>query len=88
MGLDRGLRPANIVGALTHGLGVPARFIGRVTIVDRKTFIAMPEELARQIAADRPRLWLKGDEVPVFLARPRGEAPPAPRGPPPRFPRR
>lgn len=70
VGQDRGLRPSDIVGAFANELGIPGRLIGRVTIVAHKTFVAVPKDIAHNVGMARPRLWLRGDEVPVFLARP------------------
>lgn len=79
-----GLRPGDLVGALANEAGVPGQAIGRITIDDRKSFVALPEALADQVLERTPKLELRGRSVPV--SRSRGRRPPMPRKPkgPPR----
>lgn len=78
-----GVQPGDFVAALTNQAGIPAGVIGRITVVDRKSFVAMPKEYAEQVISQHRRLTLRGEERPVFMARPQGDRPPfRPRGGP------
>jgi ATP-dependent RNA helicase DeaD len=72
VGQDRGLRPGDFVGALANECNMPGHVIGRVTLLERKTFVAVPPDVARHVLNTIRTLWLKGDDVPVAMARPPG----------------
>ncbi|TNE88795.1 MAG: DEAD/DEAH box helicase [Deltaproteobacteria bacterium] len=81
VGKNRGIRPGDIVGALANELRIPSDAIGRITLLDRKSFVGLPRELAEQVAREVDTIELRGNDVPVQLARPRsgpGEAPARP----------
>ncbi|MBU0553968.1 DEAD/DEAH box helicase [Myxococcota bacterium] len=80
IGSKRGVRPGDIVGALTHGAGLPGSAIGRVHITEWGTFVSMPEAVAVQLLEHAPDLFLKGHKAPMSLATERAER----NGPPPR----
>ncbi len=65
-----GLRPADLVGALTHECGVPAHAIGRITILDRKSFVGLPRSVAHELLANWPSLQLRHQDVRPAIARP------------------
>ena len=65
----RGLRPADVVGALANEAGVPGAWIGRITILDHKTFVGLPRVVAEHLAAAGPTFCLRGSDVRVALAR-------------------
>ncbi|MCO4744995.1 MAG: DEAD/DEAH box helicase [Proteobacteria bacterium] len=69
IGRNRGLRPGDIVGALANELRIPTDAIGRVTLLDRKSFVGLPREIAMQVAQEVSELELRGVRVPVQLAR-------------------
>ncbi len=78
-----GVQPGDFVAALTNQAGIPAEVIGRITVVDRKSFVALPQEFAEQVISQHRRLTLRGEERPVFMAKPQGDRPPfRPRGGP------
>ncbi|MBN2798383.1 MAG: DEAD/DEAH box helicase [Deltaproteobacteria bacterium] len=69
IGRNRRVRPGDVVGALAHEAGVASPMIGRVTILDNKTFVGLPEDVAAQVVASFESLELRGVRVPVALAR-------------------
>ena len=71
VGRNRNIRPADIVGALANELRIPTDAIGRITLLDRKSFVGLPRELAEQVANEVDSIELRGNQVPVQLARPR-----------------
>jgi ATP-dependent RNA helicase DeaD len=78
IGRFRHVRPGDLVGAIANEAGVPGHEIGRITIVDRKSFVGMPREVANAILERHPSLTVRGIEVPVVLAHPRQSHPDGP----------
>jgi ATP-dependent RNA helicase DeaD len=73
IGRRHGVRPSDVVGALANERGVAGPDVGRVTILERKSFVGLPNAIAeRLLAEDRP-LPIRGVEV--RLARARGVVP-------------
>jgi len=50
-GRRAGIRPADLVGAITGETGVPARALGAIEIADTFSLVSVPEELADEIIA-------------------------------------
>ena len=73
IGRNRGVRPADIVGALTRAAGVPGSEVGRVTIAERKTFVGVSESAAKRILKETPTLSIRGNDVQVRRAHKRTE---------------
>jgi ATP-dependent RNA helicase DeaD len=87
VGKSKGVRPGDLVGAIANETGLSGSDIGRVTVVEYKSFVEVPEDAADQILADFPTLEIRGRAVPLARAFVRGDTPP-PRGArPPRGPR-
>lgn len=70
VGKVKGVRPADIVGAISNELGVSSSEIGRITILDHQTFVEVSRELCERIRKDRRVLEIRGVEAPISLARP------------------
>ncbi|MEM1417884.1 MAG: DEAD/DEAH box helicase [Myxococcota bacterium] len=92
VGRKRGVRPADLVGALANDAGIDGRSIGRITILDSKSFVRVSEASAARIL-ERGDVEVRGKRVPVKPAhRPAGpDAGPRPkkgRRRPPGAPRR
>jgi len=89
-GHSRGVRPADIVGALANEAGVPGGAIGRISIHDYKSFAGVPREIADRLLAAGSTLSIRGADVRMALAH--GGQPPAGRPrrgrPGPRGPKR
>ncbi|MEZ4337700.1 MAG: DEAD/DEAH box helicase [Sandaracinaceae bacterium] len=94
IGRTRGVRPGDLVGALTAERGIPGSSIGRVTIVANASFVRVSADAAEKVLADRRPLEVRGKPVPIQRShkpapsdgRPdRGPRPPR-RGPPKRGP--
>lgn len=75
VGSKRGVRPADLVGALANDAGIPGASIGRVTILDHKSFVRISREAAEEVLANHHQLELRGRMVPIARARPRGTPP-------------
>ncbi len=90
VGARNGIRPGDLVGAFANELGVPGQAIGRITIAERKSFVALDKAVAGRLIEEGPSLTLRGKVVRVAQARTGGppSTPPADGdSPPPRRPK-
>ncbi|HHO52815.1 MAG TPA: DEAD/DEAH box helicase [Deltaproteobacteria bacterium] len=78
VGRRRNVRPSDVVGALTNEAGIDGRRIGRVQILDRKTFVGVSREVATLILDRLSHVQIRGNDVPIALARPGTGRRPAP----------
>lgn len=75
VGKLRGVRAGDVVGSIANDVGIPGHQIGRITILDHKTFIEVPKDVADAVLEGRRDIELRGQRVPITLARPRLMAP-------------
>ena len=75
IGRQDGIRPGDIVGAIANEAGVPGNKIGAIDIMDRSTFVEVPEADAERVIDALSRTKLRGKRVFVEVARPRREEP-------------
>ena len=74
IGRQDGIRPTgDIVGAIANEAGVPGSAIGAIDIMDRSTFVEVPEADAARVMDVLGRTKLRGKRVYVDIARPRRE---------------
>jgi len=71
IGRQDGVRPGDIVGAIANEAGVPGSAIGVIDIMDRSTFVEVPEADAARVIDALSRTKLRGKKVYVDVARPR-----------------
>jgi ATP-dependent RNA helicase DeaD len=64
-GRRAGIRPGDLVGAITGETGVPARAIGAIEIADSYSLVSVPEELVEQIIAGMKKATLRGHKVTI-----------------------
>jgi len=62
-GRRAGIRPADLVGAITGEIGVPARVLGAIEIAENFSLVDVPEELADEIIAGMKKASLRGQKV-------------------------
>src|SRR5262249_27365763 len=60
LGKRHGLRPADVVGAVTNGAGLEGRAVGAVRIGDRESTIEVPAAVAREVVRALNRGGLRG----------------------------
>ena len=60
-----GVRPADIVGAITNEVGVNSRAIGAIQLADSHAIVEVPEALVAQIIAALKATTIQGRKVPV-----------------------
>jgi len=68
-GRDTGIRPGDLVGAITGEAGVTSRDLGAIEISDRYSLIDVPESRAEEIMAALRATKLRGKRVKVRLDR-------------------
>jgi len=74
VGRQRNVRPGDVVGAIANEANIDGRRIGKVVILDRKTFVGVPKAVADAVLGLQ-NVEIRGHSVPVTLARP-GSSPP------------
>ncbi|MBV9866103.1 MAG: DEAD/DEAH box helicase [Abitibacteriaceae bacterium] len=68
LGRQDGLRPADLVGAITHEAGLSGRAIGTIDILDRSAFVEVPVLKADSVIAALRKTKLRGHKVKVQIA--------------------
>lgn len=69
MGHQAGIRPGDLVGAITNAAKVHSKALGDIEILDRFSLIEVPESMAPTIIDRLGRARIKGQRVPVRLFR-------------------
>ena len=64
-GRRAGIRPGDLVGAITGETGVPSRVLGAIEISDNFSLVDVPEEFADDIIAGMKKANLRGQRVTV-----------------------
>jgi ATP-dependent RNA helicase DeaD len=64
-GRHAGIRPGDLVGAITGEAGINSKSIGAIEIADRFSLVEVPEELADSIITALAKSRIKGKKVPV-----------------------
>ena len=64
-GREAGVRPADLVGAITNEAGIPSRDFGEIEIADRFSLVEVPEEIADEIIAAMRKAMIRGNKVEV-----------------------
>lgn len=63
VGRRHGVKPGNIVGAITNEAGLESRHIGRIEIYDDCSTIDLPEGMPRAIFNTLKHVWVAGQEL-------------------------
>ena len=87
IGRQDGVRPGDIVGAIANEAGLSGQAIGTIDIMDRSTFVEVPDADAARVMDALGRTKLRGKRVYVDIARPRPEGEAGFGGPRPGFDR-
>jgi ATP-dependent RNA helicase DeaD len=69
-GRAQGIRPGDLVGAITGEAGIPGSAIGAIDILDHCAYVEVPEESAAAVIEALGRTRLRGKRVRVHPARP------------------
>ncbi len=71
VGRQAGIRPGDLVGAITGEAGIPSREIGAIEIADRFALVEVPDQLADTIIDALRATTIKGRKATVRRERPR-----------------
>jgi len=74
MGRQHGLRPGDLVRAITDKTGLPGKAIGPIEILDRTAFVEVPADRVEAVIAALHQTQLRGRRMQVQVARPAGRA--------------
>src|SRR5690606_20309601 len=69
VGRRQGVRPGDLVGALAGDTDIPGSLVGRITILDNKSFVGLPRRAAEHVLDGFKFIQIRGNEVPVTMAR-------------------
>ena len=75
------IRPGDVLGALTSGAGFTASQIGKITVTDMSTYVAVEQGIAREAQRRLAAGKLKGKAIKVRIMDVTGDAPPRERPP-------
>jgi ATP-dependent RNA helicase DeaD len=64
-----GIRPGDLVGAITGEAGIESRTLGAIQIADRFSLVEVPEDRAEDIIKALRMTTIRGKKVPVRLDR-------------------
>jgi ATP-dependent RNA helicase DeaD len=64
-GRQAGIRPADLVGAITNEADITSRDLGAIEITDRFSLVEVPEDQVDRIVAAMRQATLRGQKVPV-----------------------
>ena len=64
-GRQAGIRPGDLVGAITGEAGIESRSLGAIQIADRFSLVEVPEELADDIIKALRASTIRGNKVPI-----------------------
>jgi ATP-dependent RNA helicase DeaD len=64
-GRQAGVRPADLVGAITNEAGIRSRDLGGIEIADRFSLVEVPAEMADEVVAVMRKASLRGQKVQV-----------------------
>ena len=76
-GSQFGVRPGDLVGAIANELDIPGSSIGKVNVLDRKSFVGLPRVIADKALSARDTLVVRGRPVRIDLARSMDDGPPS-----------
>ncbi len=80
IGRSRGVRPGDLVGAITGDAGLQGSQIGRVTIHDHVSFVQVDADAADGLLSRGRRIVVRGKKVEISKARPSEDSPHGPPG--------
>jgi len=66
-----GIRPGDLVGAITGETGVPANVLGAIEIAENYSLVSVPDEHADEIIIGMKKATLRGQKVTIRRERPR-----------------
>jgi ATP-dependent RNA helicase DeaD len=70
LGRQDGIRPGDLVGAITNEAGLSGRDIGSIDILDRTAFVEVPSATSETVMSALRKTKLRGKKINIQIARP------------------
>jgi ATP-dependent RNA helicase DeaD len=74
VGLEHGVKPGNIVGAIANEAGIEGSLIGRIDIRDNHSFVDLPEGMPAEILRQLKKARVAGQELRISPAKSGGNS--------------
>ena len=65
VGLQHGVKPGNIVGAIANEAEIESEYIGRIEIFDDHSTVQLPEGMPREIFKHLKNVWVSGQRLQI-----------------------
>ena len=65
VGLQHGVKPGNIVGAIANEADLDSQYIGRVQIFDDHSLVDLPEGMPKEIFHGLKKVWVSGQQLQI-----------------------
>ncbi len=72
LGRQDGLRPGDLVGAISNEAGLAGKTIGAIDILDRTAFVEVPAPDAQKVVIALRNATIRGRKVKIEVAQPVG----------------
>ena len=79
VGLEHGVKPKHIVGAIANEADLDSRYIGRVQLFDTYSLVDLPEGMPKEVARHLRKVWVCGRQLWLKRLAGQDEAPDIPR---------
>ena len=63
VGYTHGVRPGNIVGAISNEAGLDSKFIGRIELYEDYSTVDLPEGMPREVVQILKKAWVSGQQM-------------------------
>ncbi len=74
VGLQHGVKPGNIVGAIANEAEIESEYIGRIEIFDDHSTVQLPEGMPREIFKHLKNVWVSGQRLQISRLDQQGKA--------------
>ncbi|NNC98356.1 MAG: DEAD/DEAH box helicase [Gammaproteobacteria bacterium] len=68
VGHEHDVRPGNIVGAIANEADLDSRYIGRINIMDRHSFVDLPADMPTETFKELKNVWVSGQQLKISKA--------------------
>ncbi|MBP6701608.1 MAG: DbpA RNA binding domain-containing protein, partial [Halioglobus sp.] len=65
VGLQHGVKPGNIVGAIANEAEIESEYIGRIEIFDDHSTVQLPEGMPKEIFKHLKNVWVSGQRLQI-----------------------
>ena len=63
VGYTHGVKPGNIVGAISNEAGLDSKFIGRIELYEDYSTVDLPEGMPREVVQVLKKAWVSGQQM-------------------------